>query len=157
MKAYQTPNVNPDTGVPYGYISARALDPDLVGDLMYGAHARDHTYEQALDAATNAAKIAASELGFAHGSPDWEDFVETSVDENMMDFYADEPIISGRMDGVEYQSSWLGGALNFWIFKSPLTTDKACRASPCVPGAAILDTLDGAEYGYDVPADWRAE
>ena len=29
------------------------------------------------------------------------------------------------------------------------------RASPCVPGAAILDTLDGSECGYDVPADWR--
>ena len=28
--------------------------------------------------------------------------------------------------------------------------------SPCVPGAAILDTLDGSTFGYDVPADWRA-
>ena len=157
MKAYQTPNINPGTGVPYGYISARALAPDLVDDLMYGAHTRDLSFEEGLAAATNDAEIAASELGFAHGSPDWENFVDARVEAAMDEFYSDEPIISGCKDGVEYQSSWLGGALNFWIFKSPLTTDKARRASPCVPGAAILDALDGSEFGYDVPADWRTE
>lgn len=29
------PNVNPETGIAYGYISARSLDPALVHSLMY--------------------------------------------------------------------------------------------------------------------------
>lgn len=58
---------------------------------------------------------------------------------------------------VHYRTSWLGGALHVWIFLSPFTTDKARRASPCVPNAGILDKLDGSVTAYDVPADWRSD
>lgn len=149
-------NVNPTTGVPYGYISAAALDPDVVHELLYGAGASDLSALDAEEIATEDASIAASELGLQPGTDDYEDYIERAVSEAMEDFQCEEPLIHGNYDGVEYRTSWLGGALNFFIFFSPVTTDKARAASPCVPGAAILDTLDGSTFGYDVPADWRA-
>ena len=150
-------NINAITGIPFGYIAADALDPWVVDELLYGRGAVDLSYQAALDEADERASAEAAECGFDHGTPDWENFCKARTCE-LMDYYeCDEPSIEGKYKGVTYASSWLGGALNFWIFESPVTTTKARRASPCVPGAAILDTLDGSEFGYDVPADWRAE
>ena len=99
------PNINALTGIPYGYIAAAALDPEIVDELLYGRGAIDLSYQAALDEADGRASTEVAELGFDHGAPDWERF---------------------------------------------------CARRTCVPGAAILDTLDGSEFGYDVPADWRA-
>lgn len=153
-------NTNPETGTPYGYISANALDPEVVQQLLYGSQARNLTDEHLLAEVEQEVEIEAAELGYVCGSRDWEDFVEQEVVQRLDDInnsgcYDDEPAITGTYKGVSYATSWLGGALNFWVFESPCTTDKARRASPCVPGAAILDTLDGDMFGYDVPADWR--
>ena len=88
---------------------------------------------------------------------DFDDTIHDMVEREYGDtLNCDEPIVEGRKDNVHYLSSWLGGALNFFIIESPVITESARRASPCVPGAAILDTLDGSERGYDVPAEWRA-
>ena len=151
------PNTNTVTGIPFGYIAAAALDPEVVEQLLHGRGAVDLSYQAALDEAHKRADIDAAELGYAHGAPDWDRFVERQVETQMNFYECGEPDIEGEYEGVTYATSWLGGALNFWIFESPVTTTKARRASPCVPGAAILDTLDGSEFGYDVPADWRAE
>lgn len=149
-------NVNPSTGVPYGYISANALDQDVVQELLYGVGADDLTALEREEQAVKDAANEAYERGLDYGTDDYEDYIERAVSEAMEDFQCEEPLIHGNYDGVEYHTSWLGGALNFFIFFSPVTTDKARAASPCVPGAAILDTLDGSTFGYDVPADWRA-
>ena len=151
------PNINTKTNIPFGYIAASALDSDVLVELLYGRGAVDLSYQAALDEADEQASVEAAERGFDHGSPDWERFCARRTCELMNDYECDEPSIKGSYQNVTYASSWLGGALNFWIFESPVTTTKARRASPCVPGAAILDTLDGTEFGYDVPADWRAE
>ena len=151
------PNINTKTNIPFGYIAASALDSEVVDELLYGRGAVDLSYQAALDEADERASAEAAERGFDHGSPDWERFVDKHVETAMNYYECDEPDIEGNYEGVTYASSWLGGALNFWIFESPVTTTKARRANPCVPGAAILDTLDGTEFGYDVPADWRAE
>lgn len=148
-------NINAETGIAYGYISANALDPEVVERLMNGSWAIDHTYDAALAEIEEEALIAAAENGI--NEFDYEDWTEAYVDERMEEYTCDEPEISGTYEGVSYRTSWLGGALNFFIFDSPVTTDKARRASPCVPNAGILDTLDGSETSYDVPADWRAE
>ena len=150
-------NINTKTNIPFGYIAAHALDPEVVDELLYGCGATDLWYQAALDEADDRASVEAAERGFDHGSPDWEVFHVRRVCELMDDYECDEPRIEGKYEGVTYASLWLGGALYFWIFESPVTTDKARRASPRVPGAAILDTLDGSEFGYDVPADWRAQ
>jgi hypothetical protein len=156
MNAFQNNlvNRNPETGVCYGYISSNALHPELVDTLLYGFGAINHSYNEYVVA-------CAHNAGFDPLNDDVEQAEEylRSVDqEDVFDYYEDnESIISGEHDGVVYQSSWMGGALNFWIFYSPHITNKARLASPCVPNAAILDTLDGEEEGYDVPADWRAD
>ena len=154
-------NINPKTGVAYGYISANTLDPGVVEMLLDGGQACNYTMERVQQEITDEVHAEAAERGFDHGSPDWEDFVEREIDRRLDDAgnacSFDEPHIEGVYEGVSYATPYLGGALNFWIFESPFTTDRARRASPCVPGAAILDELDGHESGYDVPGEWRAE
>jgi len=137
-------NIHPETGIAYGYISANALDSELVDSLMFGEQATNESCDSA----------------FREEFPDYEETqggVETEkAVQRFWDSYEDyEPEISGELDGVSYRTSWLGGALNFFILKSPHVTDKARLASPCVPNAAILDSLDGSVTGYNVPDDWR--
>ena len=130
-----TANINDFTGIAYGYIAADDLDPELVHELMFGPQAKDLDYEDAY----------AEALAEHKGDPDDLDFY----------YENDEPCIRGSRDGVEYQTSWLGGALNFWIFHSPFLTNSAGRASPCVPNAGILPAReDGTVLSYNVPADW---
>lgn len=60
----------------------------------------------------------------------------------------------GTYEGVSYETSWLGGALSFFIIHSPYIV-KGHKASPCVPGACILNKgREGSEEGYGVPEDW---
>lgn len=144
-----TANINPDTGIAYGYISAQCLHPEMVDELQFGSQASEPAYEAALEEA----KIAAAEGG--------DPFDEDRFND---DWQPDEPVHEGKVvipgypsNPVHYRTSWLGGALHVWIFLSPFTTDKARRASPCVPNAGILDKLDGSVTAYDVPADWRSD
>lgn len=152
------PNTHPETKIPFGYISANALDPEIVERLLFGGQARDLSFEEFCEEVSAEVEIEAAERGLDHGTRDWDDWCERER-EHRLEAYEppDELSIEGRYEGVTYRTSYLGGALNFWIFYSPYTTDRARRASPCVPGAAILDVLDGSEFGYDVPVDWRDE
>lgn len=151
-------NINPETKIPYGYIAAAALDPEIVERLLFGAQARDLDFERYVDEVHEEVSIAAAENGVSLDDPGYEDWCEREFERRAEDYVGpDEVSVQGQYEGVTYATSWLGGALNFWIFESPFTTDKARRASPCVPGAAILDVLDGSEFGYDVPVDWRDE
>lgn len=151
-----TPNINPDTGIAYGYISADALDPETVTELMYGRQARNLTHAEAWQDFAARTKQDWLESGGTEEDFDEEDHRDRFYDQ----YQGEEEQIEGEIDcpgygPVQYCTSYLGGALNFWIFKSPFTTDKARRASPCVPNAGILDTCDGDVTSYDVPADWR--
>lgn len=179
------PNRDPDTGTRYGYISANSLDPDVVDEMMYGSQATDLTYQQALEElkATiereaehieEEALIALGEVDYAlrhsdaaqedaidaaytrRGYDDREDFIATRTEQESEHIQIDEPIHEGELDGVQYRTSWLGGALHVWAFESPHTGLYA-ECSPCVPGAGNLDCpdVDGV-LTYDVPADWRA-
>lgn len=114
----RTANTDVLTGIAYGYISANALEPEVVDDLLY-------RYNEVC-------------TGDEDGSE------------------GDLPEAEGvTPEGVRYCTSHLGGALNFFILWSPIVTDRARRASPCVPNAGIIDTLDGSVTSYDVPAEWR--
>jgi hypothetical protein len=104
----------------------------------------------------DAAQEYAMYQGFSGGSfSEAEQWLEQRCLEFQYEQY--EPHIEGEAEGVKYSTSWLGGALNFFIFKSPFMTGAARRASPCVPNCGILDVLDGEVTSYNVPPDWRAE
>lgn len=154
---FEKANINPTTGIPYGLISANALHPDVVDVLMYGSQAIDLTYKRWEDEQRRELGIEAAERGLDHGSPDWENWVEHRLEARaeLTDF--DEVEVEGVFEGVHYMSTWLGGALTFFIMESPFTTERAGKGSICVPNCAILDSLDGGDYGYNVPDSWRDE
>lgn len=71
------------------------------------------------------------------------------------DDFDGEPYAEGVYDDVRYRTSYLGGALSFFILESPVVTDRAGLASPCVPNAGILSyTMDGGVQAYSVPEFW---
>ena len=143
-------NANPTTGIRYGYISANSLRPEVLYELLYGRQATDLSYEN-FKTEVYAAMRA--------GLDDWlsvraiDAAFDAAIEE--AEFNCDEPIHEGEYEGVRYRTSWLGGALNVWIFESPETGHYA-ECSPCVPGAGNLDypDLDGVVC-YDVPKEWR--
>jgi hypothetical protein len=154
-----TSNINIETRIAYGYISANALDSELVSELM--SEGTDETANAAWEEFVSglARKIQAENKDLDVTDEEAREEAEEAAENDAQSFWdsfeACEPVVSGEKDGVKYASSWLGGALNFFIFHSPIVTDKACLASPCVPNAGILDHLDGTVTSYDVPADWR--
>lgn len=154
-------NINPVTGIAYGYISTNALDGDIVQELQFGSQAKEPAYEAEL-ASHLALKRAEHADTYRIGHDEFDE--QAHIEAFSEDWQPDEPVHEGKIviagyppNPVHYRTSWLGGALNVFIFMSPFTTDKARRASPCVPNAGILDTLDGDVTAYDVPADWRRE
>lgn len=146
-------NRNPETGVRYGYISANSLHPDVVHELqMCGTDVHWENVKEELVA------------NFTHGNlddgedveDDFDDELDRRIQELADNWYDDEPVHTGVLEGVKYRTSWLGGALHVWIFDSPRTAlFEEC--SPCVPGAGNLDcpSTDGV-LTYDVPLEWRA-
>jgi hypothetical protein len=154
-----TVNTNIETGIAYGYIAANALDSELVYELM--SEGTDETANAAWEEFVSdlARKIQLANEDLAVTDEEAREEAEEAADNDAQSFWdgyeACEPTVTGEKDGVKYASSWLGGALNFFIFLSPVITDKACLASPCVPNAGILDRLEGYVTAYDVPADWR--
>ena len=148
-------NINPKTGIAYGYIAANALHPDIVSSLLYGDGCDSFT-----DHSWQAMKVnAIAEWRAENPDSELDDFwIWEEICDNVADYYQpDEIETSGDYDGVSYATSWLGGALNFFIFYSPHVTNSAGRASPCVPNAGILDDLDGDVTSYNVPDDWRVQ
>ena len=137
-------NVNVNTGIPFGVISANSLHPDTVDVLLYGSQAVDVTMQEF--------ERELREQLTAEGMD--EDTLEERVEEELEFFHPEEPVIAGTRDGVEYSTSWLGGALHFFIFDSP-TVSYCQPCSPCVPNAGDLDSA-GDYVCYGVPEDWLA-
>jgi hypothetical protein len=122
-------NLNPRTGINYGYISSSKLEPSLVDYL--------------LDSGTNLDLIRYLD--------------EHEEDDPEGEYYKPyQESIQGTHSGVLYATSYLKGALNFFIFESP-HTGYYPLCSSCVPGAGNLD-LPQCQVGikcYDVPLEWR--
>lgn len=160
------PNINVNTGYPYGVIACASLDSDLVQELLYGLHATDHVYEEAYKEAkqeaerTHAqhveeAEIAAREVDAnmpesdreafieawldKRGIPDQEQYVEEQLDGFSDRFESDTTNVSGTHEGVTYLIGDLGGALILWSVNGPLVECES-PCSPCVPGAMDLDS-----------------
>lgn len=149
-------NINHETGVAYGVINLRSIDPDLAQDLWY-IYGHDIDY---IDAVADA-QIAALEAWVAeHGSSD--DFDNDAVVQEFNDNYQnDEPTIEGEYKGTLYTITYLGGAPLLYVRLSSHIVDDAPECSPCVPNAGDLDSYLAGGRGnarcYSVPADWLAK
>ena len=179
-------NIDPDSGIRYGYIRGDSIDPDQLHHLLYESGAKDLTYNETAADLRRKFEVEAEEVDdrisvqlaeidpnmygpdrealrekLTHevwvrkGFKDVEDFVSRHVDREMEYVEIDEPIIEGTNDGVSWRTSWLGGALNLFIFHSPVIV-RCSLCSPCVPNAGNLDSLGDYET-YGVPLDWLSE
>lgn len=144
------PNFNVETGTHYGIIRANSLDWELVDDLLYH-YGTDLSYQEAY--AEIAVKVWQDVLD---GEVKFDD-AEEEIERRTEDLHIEESIIEGVHEGIRYRTSWLGGALHFFIFDSPYVgLYEEC--SPCVPNAGNLECpYENGEPTYDVPADWRRE
>lgn len=164
-----TANTNPETRIPYGYVAANDLDPDLVQTLMeVGEYEtmKEAEYEAAMEflrpviSDEEHQSIKAPEEGGLEQAEqllmDYDLFSDYARGLDMME--TSEPLIHGVYEEVHYMTSWLGGALHFFITQSPHITQNASKASPCVPNAGILSGPDDGNMGeveaYTVPNDW---
>lgn len=153
-------NINAETGVRYGVISAANIDPEIIdmievnGDNL-SAHAALEQIRIDVNEACNAGTVTE------------EDF-DSEVDRRMSEWHegAEEEIYrfveygdDGLID-VEIHTGWLGGAQHLFVIRSPFMCF-AAQCSPCVPNAGDLDTRrdddsqEGTVVCYDVPPDWR--
>lgn len=143
-------NTNLETGIPFGIIAAKNLDPDLFDKLQqFGTDVHFEAWKA--DLCADLRRVAQDHMSNANIN----ELINYAM-ELCDDFYDDEPVHEGEHDGVKYRTTWLGGAPLVWIFESPVV-GRYAPCSPCVPGAGDLDTPreDGIEC-YDVPAEWRA-
>ena len=137
-------NYDEETGCFYGYISAKILDPELVDTLMFGVQATDNSYLASLDQIAfeaGARKDHIDKTGVQVWIYEGEEFwIEDLMDHlNVYDIPTiDERDVSGEYEGITYQSSWMGGALCFFIIDSPVQVNTR-ECSPCVPNAGNLD------------------
>lgn len=156
-------------GIRYTLFSCNSIDSDVLHELLY-THGKDLSYEaackehlaQEFNKFTEAADelaIARAESGADRENPDvGEDdliFDEEALMENF-DPMIDEPIIAGVLDGVTYQTTWLGGAQLLFCFRSPVVGHFAL-CSPCAPGAADGNSRRSRDEGYmgfDLPPSW---
>ena len=171
-----TANTNPETYVPFGYVAANDLNQDLVDQLIYGgvnesqlecefeiARQMLHEYigeNEEVDLPSPGEEVTPELLQQLIQLLEERDLT-WKYEQQLEHIEVQEPHIHGECEGVKYATSWLGGALNFFIIESPVITTKACRASPCVPNAGILkhpeDHEEGSVESYGIPEDWWAE
>ena len=144
------PNIHPKTRIHYGIIRANSLDWELVDDLLYH-YGTDISYQEAY------AEIAIQVWREVLDGEIKFDDAEEEIERRTEDLQIEEPIVEGVYGGIRFRSSWLGGALHFFILDSP-HINRYAECSPCVPNAGDLDSpdIDGVET-YDVPPDWRRE
>ncbi len=145
-------NINTNTGVPFGVISAKNLHQEVVDELMFGRGSVDISFSEF-------AQDIEYELWEPLVDEGWpDDEFEVELERRMqreIDAYeCDEPVVEGVLDYTSYETVWLGGALHFCILESPVIT-RCAPCSPCVPGAGDLDSVGDYEC-YGVPDDWLA-
>jgi len=173
-------------GVRYGTIYLNSLDPDVADELFYGSQAtnlseqrayeelkhkierdaegvEDEIYNEVEDRTPHLVRDdtymedlytdAYQRLGYA----DRDDYIDTRLELEFQDMQIEEPTISGTLEGVKYEISWLGGAPLLFVLESPVIS-KAKLCSPCAPNAGDLDSLDEDGYEcYGIPEYWRYE
>lgn len=170
-------------GVRYGTIYLNSLDPDVADELFFGSQATNLSEQRAYEELKHEIERDAEgieeeiynevedreprfindpvylevqyEAAFqCLGYADRDDYIDTRLELEFQDMQIEEPTISGTLDGVKYEISWLGGAPLLFVLESPVIS-KAKLCSPCVPGAIDLDSPANTGYeGYGIPENW---
>ncbi len=135
-------NTNTKTGLPFGVISGNSLDPDILNDIIFSADIV--VYERELDEF----KVNLAETI----SPNSEEY-ELAVERFNDQFSCEEPSADICIQDITLHLTWLGGAPLVFSFDGP-TQKVAAYCSPCVPGAADLDSGAGDIECHGIPADW---
>lgn len=149
-----TENINPETGIRYGYIAANSLDPELVDKLQCGPRAENMGFRLACEELEDALWMVC-DGGMSNRAI--KNLIEYATDLLNDEWEDEEPIHAGTLDGVTYRTSWCGGALHVWVLYSPIS-GRYALCSPCVPNAGNLDRPDeDGELTYDVPEYWRVD
>lgn len=192
-------STNNDSKYAYGVISSQSLHTDQVDHLLYTTGSDITALQAEVERLVSLCRdndivLPESALktlpGGLYGSEETECMIEDyncTIDALVMileeadvsipeeDLFFDEPITVGTCEGVTYQTCWLGGALHFFILRSPVV-QKVKTCSPCFPGAGDLDNIKSLPVeaspelegdftvgyvpyadctAYAVPADWR--
>jgi hypothetical protein len=164
------PNVNAETGIRFGWISQRSLNPDAVSDII--DNGADLAYAAAVDDAKS--RIAAAlrpvfdDLGvLPYGLradrqrlsreylADAADSVWDGIEQDFNDQYeSDSSSYRYERDGY---TLLLASDGDICVISSPFYT-YAAFGSPCIPNAGHLDTPRGLEDGgvktYCLAGDW---
>lgn len=172
------PNYNHDHDVYFGIVSALNLDSEIVDHLLFSnPNSINHTENHAI------AELAKEFNVFTNPDGTW--YVADSEDNsvNILDItfpdcrsaieacaggyralenlYVEEPIIEGTYQDTKYITSWLGGALHFFITEARAYTPWAPACSPCVPNAGNIDSwIDGQtgnQSAFLPPMSWLSE
>lgn len=173
-------------GVRYGTIYLNSLDPNVADELFCGPQATNLSEQRAYEELKHEIERDADgieeeiynevedreprfindpvylevqyEAAFQRlGYADRDDYIDTRLELESQDMQIEEPTISGTLEGVKYEISWLGGAPLLFVLESPVIS-KARLCSPCVPNAGDLDSLDEDGYEcYGIPEYWRYE
>ena len=134
------PNINPETGIPYGVVSLHSLAEWVCEEFTY--HGVNLTYEEEKRLFFREHPGASEE--------EWEEHAEQYCP-------AEEEYYLER-DRMQLGLFYLGGAPLVWVYYSPVT--RRCRpCSPCIPGAGDLDSPDpkGMECYTLLPEWWGEE
>ena len=155
------PNTNPKTGLPFGVINGSSLDPGLLDHLYTRACAK--VYDMLIVSRRAQLRRQIVET-LDELFPDCATIEECSWFEDLIaehleveaergDFGHDEPSAEFTYEGVTVHYSYLGGAPIVFSYDGPVT-HVAAYCSPCVPGAADLNSGPGDIACHGVPEDW---
>lgn len=138
-------NTNTKTGLPFGVISGKSLDIEILEDILYAADIV--AFERAREefALELAEKVGPNSAEY---DAELEKFGEC--------WSCDEPEADIEVWGYHLHVSFLGGAPIIFSYDGP-TQKVAAYCSPCVPGAADLDSGVGTIECHGIPATWLAE
>lgn len=163
-------NINPLTGIRYGVISLRSIDPDVAELLMFGPDAIDQDFERLcrevedeaqreVEIIQDGAEIAATETDPNMSEHEREDFVERRVELTLaqLGFKGIDDLVGYRID--QFVESYMSDEPHIvgryddieyqitWLGGAPLLWIldgpigfARCLCSPCVPEAADLDS-----------------
>jgi hypothetical protein len=161
------PNVNSETGIPYGVVNGNAVPYLLDYITTSGDSTTFASYKRELTETLAAAlrRVAEDRTGKSRAGEivkrmDCEQLAESMLDSGLNDaleFDEEEFEHTETVDGapVKYLLGYLGGAPLIWVCDSPYVT-YARGCSPCVPGAGDLDNItdeDGGALCYCCPPD----
>ena len=151
------PNIDSETGIPYGIIHANNL-PELYDEIISMGESvtfREFRNQVLCELASSISCIL-SEHGISLSDP------ETAAEEifdsaDMNCWECDEEEYEYELDGVKILLSYLGGAALIWVIESPYVAPcKQC--SPCIPHGGDLDNPDcEGSNAYSLPPEWLEE